>query len=54
MISAFDFEKIDGERDDFTDALARDIETQLRKLGLRLIRINIEDIDISSRSQPVK
>ena len=44
VISTMDIEAINGDRDQFIERIADGVETQLRKVGLRLINLNIKDI----------
>ena len=44
VISTMDIEAINGDRDQFIEQIADGVEAQLRKVGLRLINVNIKDI----------
>ena len=44
VISTMDIEAINGNRDQFIEQIADGVEAQLRKVGLRLINVNIKDI----------
>ena len=44
VISKMDIEAINGDRDQFIEQIADGVEAQLRKVGLRLINVNIKDI----------
>ena len=39
-----DIEAINGDRDQFIEKIADGVEAELRKVGLRLINVNIKDI----------
>ena len=39
-----DIEAINGDRDQFIEQIADGVEAELRKVGLRLITVNIKDI----------
>ena len=44
VISTMDIEAINGDRDQFIEKIADGVEAELRKIGLRLINVNIKDI----------
>ena len=44
VISTMDIEAINADRDQFIEQIADGVEAQLRKVGLRLINVNIKDI----------
>ena len=44
VISTMDIEAINGDRDQFIEKIADGVEAELRKVGLRLINVNIKDI----------
>ncbi|MDR0286364.1 MAG: flotillin family protein [Clostridiales bacterium] len=44
VIATMDIEEINSDRDKFLDAVSRNVETELKKIGLRLINVNITDI----------
>ncbi|MEC9112550.1 MAG: flotillin family protein [Verrucomicrobiota bacterium] len=44
VISTMDIEAINGDRDQFIGKIADGVEAELRKVGLRLINVNIKDI----------
>ena len=48
VIATMDIEEINADRDKFLEAVARNVETELKKIGLRLINVNITDISDES------
>ncbi|MCL2549245.1 MAG: SPFH domain-containing protein [Symbiobacteriaceae bacterium] len=48
VIATMDIEEINADRDKFLEAVARNVETELKKIGLRLINVNITDINDES------
>ncbi len=44
IIATMDIEEINTDRDKFLDAISRNVETELKKIGLRLINVNVTDI----------
>lgn len=44
VIATMDIEEINTDRDKFLDAISRNVEGELKKLGLRLINVNVTDI----------
>ena len=48
VIATMDIEEINADRDKFLDAVSRNVETELKKIGLRLINVNITDISDES------
>ncbi len=44
IIATMDIEEINTDRDKFLDAVAGNVETELKKIGLRLINVNVTDI----------
>lgn len=44
IIATMDIEEINTDRDKFLDAVSRNVETELKKIGLRLINVNVTDI----------
>ncbi len=44
VISTMDIEAINADRDQFIEKIADGVEAELRKVGLRLINVNIKDI----------
>ena len=48
VIATMDIEEINTDRDKFLDAVSRNVETELKKIGLRLINVNITDISDES------
>ena len=44
VISTMDIEAINGDRNQFIEQIADGVEAELRKVGLRLINVNIKDI----------
>ncbi|MDD4797613.1 MAG: SPFH domain-containing protein [Eubacteriales bacterium] len=48
VIATMDIEEINTDRDKFLDAVSRNVEGELKKIGLRLINVNVTDIDDES------
>ena len=44
VIATMEIEEINTDRDKFLDAVSRNVETELKKIGLRLINVNVTDI----------
>ncbi|GHU35865.1 hypothetical protein FACS1894105_05270 [Clostridia bacterium] len=44
VIATMDIEEINNDRDKFLDAVSHNVETELKKIGLRLINVNVTDI----------
>lgn len=44
VIALMDIEEINSDRDKFLEAVSRNVETELKKIGLRLINVNVTDI----------
>lgn len=44
VIATMDIEEINTDRDKFLEAVSYNVETELKKIGLRLINVNITDI----------
>jgi flotillin len=44
VIATMDIEEINTDRDKFLEAVAHNVETELKKIGLRLINVNVTDI----------
>jgi len=44
VIATMDIEEINTDRDKFLEAVSRNVETELKKVGLRLINVNVTDI----------
>ena len=44
VIATMDIEEINTDRDKFVDAVYHNVETELKKIGLRLINVNVTDI----------
>lgn len=44
VIATMDIEEINTDRDKFLDAVSHNVETELKKIGLRLINVNVTDI----------
>ena len=44
VIATMDIEEINTDRDKFLEAVSRNVETELKKIGLRLINVNVTDI----------
>jgi flotillin len=48
VIATMDIEEINTDRDKFLDAVSHNVETELKKIGLRLINVNVTDINDES------
>lgn len=48
IIATMDIEEINTDRDKFLDQVSRNVETELKKIGLRLINVNVTDISDES------
>jgi flotillin len=48
VIATMDIEEINTDRDKFLEAISRNVEGELKKLGLRLINVNVTDISDES------
>lgn len=48
VIATMDIEEINTNRDKFLDAVAINVETELKKIGLKLINVNVTDISDES------
>ncbi|MDD4212244.1 MAG: SPFH domain-containing protein [Bacilli bacterium] len=48
IIATMDIEEINTNRDKFLDAVSDNVETELKKIGLRLINVNVTDINDES------
>lgn len=48
IIATMDIEEINTDRDKFLEAISRNVEGELKKLGLRLINVNVTDISDES------
>ncbi len=44
IIATMDIEEINSDRDKFLEAVSRNVESELKKIGLRLINVNVTDI----------
>lgn len=44
IIATMDIEEINADRDKFLEAISRNVESELKKIGLRLINVNVTDI----------
>jgi len=44
VIATMDIEEINTDRDKFLEAISYNVETELKKIGLRLINVNVTDI----------
>lgn len=44
VIATMDIEEINTDRDKFLEAVSRNVESELKKIGLRLINVNVTDI----------
>lgn len=44
IIATMDIEEINTDRDKFLEAVSRNVESELKKIGLRLINVNLTDI----------
>lgn len=48
IIATMEIEEINTDRDKFLEAVSRNVETELKKIGLRLINVNVTDISDES------
>ncbi|MDD3478073.1 MAG: SPFH domain-containing protein [Candidatus Izemoplasmatales bacterium] len=48
VIATMDIEEINTDRDKFLEAITYNVETELKKIGLRLINVNVTDINDES------
>ena len=48
VIATMDIEEINTDRDKFLDAVSGNVESELKKIGLRLINVNVTDINAES------
>ncbi len=48
VIATMDIEEINTDRDKFLEAVSRNVESELKKIGLRLINVNVTDISDES------
>ena len=48
IIATMDIEEINSDRDKFLEAVSRNVEGELKKIGLRLINVNVTDINDES------
>lgn len=48
VIATMDIEEINTDRDKFLDAVSSNVESELKKIGLRLINVNVTDISDES------
>ena len=48
IIATMEIEEINTDRDKFLDAVSGNVETELKKIGLRLINVNVTDINDES------
>ena len=48
IIATMEIEEINTDRDKFLDAVSHNVETELKKIGLRLINVNVTDINDES------
>ncbi len=48
VIATMDIEEINSDRDKFLEAVSRNVEGELKKIGLRLINVNVTDINDES------
>lgn len=48
VIATMDIEEINTDRDKFLEAVSYNVETELKKIGLRLINVNVTDINDES------
>ncbi len=46
VIATMEIEEINNDRDKFLEAVSRNVESELKKIGLRLINVNVTDISI--------
>jgi flotillin len=48
VVATMDIEEINSDRDKFLEAVSGNVETELKKIGLRLINVNVTDINDES------
>ncbi len=48
VVATMDIEEINTDRDLFLEAVSRNVESELKKIGLRLINVNVTDINDES------
>ena len=48
VVATMDIEEINTDRDKFLEAVSGNVETELKKIGLRLINVNVTDINDES------
>lgn len=48
VVATMDIEEINTDRDKFLEAVSTNVETELKKIGLRLINVNVTDINDES------
>ena len=48
IIATMDIEELNTDRDKFLEAVSRNVEVELKKIGLRLINVNMTDISDES------
>ena len=48
IIATMDIEEINSDRDKFLEQVSRNVETELKKIGLKLINVNVTDISDES------
>lgn len=48
VVATMDIEEINTDRDKFLEAVSRNVESELKKIGLRLINVNVTDINDES------
>ena len=48
VVATMNIEEINMDRDKFLDAISHNVETELKKIGLRLINVNVTDINDES------
>ncbi|MDR0855311.1 MAG: flotillin family protein [Christensenellaceae bacterium] len=48
IVATMEIEEINADRDKFLEAVAWNVETELKKIGLRLINVNVKDISDES------
>lgn len=48
VVATMNIEEINTDRDKFLDAISHNVETELKKIGLRLINVNVTDINDES------
>ena len=48
VVAQMDIEEINSDRDKFLEAVTRNVETELKKIGLKLINVNVTDINDES------